>query len=127
MLSNAQTAATLAVSDIDRARKFYSDTLGFSIANDSAGGVLFRSGEGSAFFVYPSEFAGTNKATAMSINVEDLEATAESLREKGIAFIDYDQPGFKTENGIAHTPEGPVAWFEDPDGNILALTQMPTG
>ena len=124
MFSDGQTAATLAVTDIDRARKFYADTLGFSVMQESPGGILFQGGQGTAFFVYPSQFAGSNKATAMSVNVGDFDATVADLRKRGVTFIDYDQPEFKTENGIAQTPEGPAAWFTDPDGNILNVTSM---
>lgn len=124
MLMDGQTAATLAVSDIDRARKFYAETLGFSVGQESPGGILFRTGKDTAFFVYPSQFAGTNKATAMTVNVDDFDATVDELRQKGISFLDFEYPGFTTENGIMQTPEGPAAWFEDPDGNIIAVTKM---
>jgi len=126
MLKDGQTAATLAVSDIDRARKFYTETLGFPVTQESPGGILFQSGQGTAFFVYPSEFAGTNKATAMSINVDDFDATVADLREKGITFLEFDYEDFKTENGIMQTPDGPGAWFADPDWNIIAVTHMET-
>lgn len=124
MLSNGQAAATLAVKDIDRARTFYTETLGFSAIQEDPGGILFQAGKGSAFFVYPSEFAGTNKATGMSFNVDDFDATMADLRGKGITFMDYDFPELKTENGVAQTPTGPIAWFADPDGNIIAVSQM---
>jgi catechol 2,3-dioxygenase-like lactoylglutathione lyase family enzyme len=124
MLKEGQAAATLGVSDIDRARKFYGETLGFSVAQESPGGILFQGGQGTAFFVYPSEFAGTNKATAMSFNVDGFDATVEDLRQRGITFLDFDYGDFKTENGIAQTPDGPAAWFADPDGNIIAVSQM---
>jgi catechol 2,3-dioxygenase-like lactoylglutathione lyase family enzyme len=124
MLKDGQTGATLAVADIDRAKAFYADTLGFAVGQESPGGILFQAGQGTAFFVYPSTFAGTNKATAMTVNVTDFDGTVEELRGKGIEFLEYDFPGLKTENGVAQTPDGPAAWFADPDGNILALTQM---
>jgi catechol 2,3-dioxygenase-like lactoylglutathione lyase family enzyme len=124
MLNDAQAGATLAVTDIERARAFYEGTLGFSVAQESEGGILFQAGQGSAFFVYPSSFAGTNKATAMTLNVSDFDATVADLRGKGIEFLEYDFPGLKTEDGVARTPEGPAAWFADPDGNILALVSM---
>jgi len=127
MLNDGQAAATLAVADIDRARKFYTETLGFSVMQESPSGILFQGGKGTAFLVYPSEFAGTNKATAMSINVDDFDATVADLREKGITFMDFDYPGYESENGIVQTPEGPGAWFADPDGNIIALAHMEAG
>lgn len=124
MLANGQAAATLAVTDIDRARTFYTETLGFSAISEDPGGILFRAGKDTAFLVYPSEFAGTNKATGMSVNVDDFDATMTALRQKGITFMDYDFPELKTENGVAQTPTGPIAWFADPDGNIIAVSQM---
>jgi hypothetical protein len=60
-----------------------------------------------------------------SVNVGDLDATVTDLRAKGITFIDLDFPDFRTEDGIARTPEGPAAWFSDPDGNIISITQAP--
>jgi catechol 2,3-dioxygenase-like lactoylglutathione lyase family enzyme len=124
MLTDGQAAATLAVSDIDRARAFYADTLGFPVLQESPGGIAFQAGKGTAIFVYPSQFAGTNKATSVSFNVEDFDATIADLRSRGVTFFDYDMPGLKTEDGIARTPEGPGAWFADPDGNIIAVTTM---
>ena len=126
MLKDGQVAATLGVSDMDRARKFYSDTLGFSTAQENPGGILYQAAKGTAFFVYWSEFSGTNKATAMTINVDDFDGAVADLRAKGIKLLDFEYPDFKTENGIAQTPEGPAAWFTDPDGNIIAVTQMET-
>ena len=124
MFADGQTGASLAVTDIDRARAFYADTLGFPIARESEGGILFQGGGNSAFFVYPSQFAGTNKATSMAVNVTDFDDVVAELRGKGVTFIDYDFGDFKTENGVVQTPEGPAAWFADPDGNIIGLTQM---
>jgi catechol 2,3-dioxygenase-like lactoylglutathione lyase family enzyme len=124
MFADGQTGASLAVKDIDRARAFYADTLGFPIARETEGGILFQGGRSSAFFVYPSSFAGTNKATSMAVNVTDFADVMAELRSKGVVFIDYDFGDFKTENGVMQTPEGPAAWFADPDGNIIGLTQM---
>lgn len=124
MLKDGQAAATIAVTDLARGRTFYAETLGFPIVQESEGGILFQAGQGTAFFVYPSQFAGTNKATTASFNVDDFDATIADLRGKGIVFLEYDFPGLKTENGVAQTPDGPGAWFADPDGNILAVTHM---
>jgi catechol 2,3-dioxygenase-like lactoylglutathione lyase family enzyme len=127
MLASGQVAATLAVSDLDRARKFYTETLGFSpVMDDPAMGTLYRGGKDTAFLVYWSEFAGTNKATAVTINVEDFDGTIAELRKKGITFLDFDYPGFESKDGIVQTPIGPAAWFTDPDGNIISVGSMPS-
>ena len=81
MLGDREAAATLAVSDLDRARAFYEGTLGLTPAMENPGAVLYRSG-GSIVLVYPSAYAGTNKATAASWTVGDeFDAIVDDLRE----------------------------------------------
>jgi catechol 2,3-dioxygenase-like lactoylglutathione lyase family enzyme len=127
MLGTGQVAATLAVSDVDRAREFYTKTLGFTpVMEDPAMGTLYGGGQGTLFLVYWSEFAGTNKATAMTVNVEDFDGTVGELREKGITFLDFDYPGFSSKDGIVQTPTGLAAWFTDPDGNIISIASVPS-
>jgi catechol 2,3-dioxygenase-like lactoylglutathione lyase family enzyme len=121
-LSKADATANLAVKDVAAARKFYEDKLGFE-AVDQEGGefVVYRSGS-TAFNVYRSDFAGTNKATAITWTVGDrIEALVEALAGKGIRFEHYDMPGMRRE-GDLHVGAGmKLAWFKDPDGNILGL------
>ena len=125
MLGSKDAAATLAVSDIDRARDFYENTLGLSAVQEDPGGILYRSGN-TVVLVYPSEYAGTNKATAASWAVgEDLDAIVEDLRAKGTTFERYDDlPGTTREGDIHVMGELRGVWFKDPDGNILSLTDM---
>ena len=114
--------ATIPAKDLQRARRFYEETLGLSAGREVAGGILFEAGKGSAFLLYESQFAGTNQATAMGFSVADFDATVDELRGKGVTFEDYDFPGLTTENGVAEMPDGSkAAWFKDPEGNILAL------
>jgi hypothetical protein len=73
--------------------------------------------------IYRSEFAGTNKATALTFEVDDIEQTVSKLKEKGIFFEHYDLPGLE-QRGDLHVAEGfKTAWFKDPDGNILSLIE----
>jgi catechol 2,3-dioxygenase-like lactoylglutathione lyase family enzyme len=71
MLGECKVMATIAVKDIERAKKFYGETLGLKQVNEFEGGVTYESG-GVALFVYPSEFAGTNQATSASWLVDDV-------------------------------------------------------
>ncbi len=115
--------ATIAVSDIDRAKEFYGGTLGLSPREERSDGVVFESG-GTWMLVYPSRFAGSNPATAMTFEVSDLDAVVEHLSGQGITFEQYDLPGLQTdEHGIAEIQGERGAWFKDPDGNILAIGQ----
>ena len=123
MIGNADATPMIAVSDLDRARKFYEETLGLRTEEEWGGeGVTMKSGD-TVVNVYKSEFAGTNQATALNFDVEDLEHEVRELKEKGVFFEHYDLPGLK-QDGDIYTAEGmKTAWFKDPDGNILSLIE----
>ena len=115
--------ATIAVTDIERATAFYGETLGLSAGERRSGGVVYTSG-GTWMLVYPSPTAGTNQATTMTFEVEDIDEVVEDLIERGVSFEQYDVPGLQTdERGIAQIQGERAAWFRDPDGNILAIGQ----
>ena len=123
MIESATAHATIAVTDIDRAKKFYGEILGFKSQEERSDGVTYAAGGGTWFLVYPSQFAGTNKATGMTFEVQDLDGTVKELRDRGVVFEEYDFPGLKTVDGIAEIQGERGAWFKDPDGNILAVGQ----
>ena len=123
ILADAPVSAGLPASDIERARAFYEGTLGLPIAQDLEGALTFGCGNGTMVFVYPSEFAGTNQATAAGWQVGDIEAAMEELRSKGVTFEEYDLPGLRTVDGIATFGPTKSSWFKDTEGNILALIQ----
>ena len=121
MLGDANVTATIAVKDIEQAKKFYGDTLGLKLDKESPGGVSYTSGA-TKLFVYPSQYAGTNQATSASWTVQDVESVVQSLKGKGVPFEQYDNLPGVTRNGDIHVMgQLKAAWFKDPDGNILAL------
>lgn len=122
MLTNSKAFPTIAVKDLEAARKFYGQKLGLQAIGGTEDEVqLYRSGSGS-IEVYRSEFAGTNKATSVSWEVDDIEGEVKALRDKGVSFEHYaNMPGVKLQ-GDVHVFDGiKTAWFKDPDGNILCL------
>ena len=122
MLGDKDAAANIAVKNLERARKFYEDTLGLTqIGSEGQEVIIFKSGN-SVINVYKSQYAGTNKATAVTWVVgQDVEGYVQQLKAKGIAFEHYDMPGV-TRNGDVHVADDmKVAWFKDPDGNILNI------
>jgi catechol-2,3-dioxygenase len=112
--------ATVAVSDLGRARKFYEESLGLKVKDERADGVTYEAGD-TWFLVYPSQFAGTAKSTYMSLEVANVETAVKELRDRGIVFEEYDMPGLKTVDGIAELQGVKGAWFKDPDGNIISV------
>ena len=122
MLKDKDATPTIAVKDIERARKFYQDVVGLTpLPADEEGVVPFKSGS-SSILVYNSEFAGTNRATAATWMVDDeLDDTVKTLKSKGVTFEHYDMPGVTRHGDVHLTGKSKAAWFKDPDGNIIAL------
>ena len=122
MLGDKDAAATLAVSDLQRAREFYENTLGLTPVQEPPGAILYKSGN-TVVLVYPSEYAGTNQATAASWAVgDDFNSIVDELRSKGVSFEHYDELPDTTRDGDVHiAADFKAVWFKDPDGNILNL------
>ena len=125
MLSDAPVVAVVAVKDIERAKEFYGGTLGLSgEPGEEPDGVHYRCGGGTRILVYQSGYAGTNQATAAGWQVDDLEGTIADLQSKGVTFEEYDSiPGVTRDGAIHRSGNIAGAWFKDPDGNILAISQ----
>jgi catechol 2,3-dioxygenase-like lactoylglutathione lyase family enzyme len=123
MLQNSPFYAYIPAKDVSRARKFYEEKLGFKAGQETAGGVVYEFGKGTAAFLYETPNAGTSRASQAFWQVDDLEREVAELRKRGVTFEEYDMPGVKTRNGIAEASMAKTAWFKDPDGNILALVQ----
>ena len=122
MLQSKDAAANIAVRDLARARKFYEGTLGLKpLEQQGEEAITYGSGR-SQIIVYRSEFAGTNKATAMTWTAGgELEGIVGALKGKGVRFEHYDMPGMKLEGDIHVFGDMKAAWFKDPDGNILSV------
>jgi catechol 2,3-dioxygenase-like lactoylglutathione lyase family enzyme len=124
MLGAAKVMAFVPTVDIDKARVFYQNVLGLQFLKEDpfaleldAHGVMVRITELPAF--KPQPF------TVLGWEVDDIESTVVELKQKGVQFPQY---GFiqQDPNGIWTAPSGArVAWFKDPDGNVLSVTQFP--
>ena len=121
MLGNVDAVANVAVKDLEAARRFYEKTLGLSPAHTEGDEVVTYKSGGSLLNVYRSQYAGTNKATAVTWTVDDVDSVVEALKAKGVKFEHYDMPGLSLKGDVHVAGDMKVAWFKDPDGNILNL------
>ena len=122
MLETKEAMATIAVRDLQAARAFYEGKLGFQPTPSREPSVAGYKCGASTVQVYVSQYAGTNRATTATWVVgKDLDAIVRDLNGKGITFEHYDLPGTKREGDIHVSGATRVAWFKDPDGNILSL------
>lgn len=124
MFSKLTPFATLPVKDLARAREFYESTLGLT-GVDQADGVRYDCG-GSGIFVYPSSYAGTNKATAVAFAIgrAEFDSTVSALRDRGVTFQTFSAPGLEWNEDVAMLGELKAVWFSDPDSNIISLETM---
>src|SRR5262245_23435317 len=120
MLSDNNAIATVGVKNLEQAKEFYERTLGLTKIMENDEVLAFKTGQ-STLFVYRSPYAGTNKATAVTLVAKEVDDLVRTLKDRGVTFEHYDLPQM-TRQGDVHVA-GPmkVAWFKDPDGNIFSL------
>ena len=123
MLTREKLVAFLATSDAAAARTFYEGVLGLSFAGDNGHLLLFDSGA-ARVALQKTDTVTPRVGTAMGWNVQDLRGTMRQLIERGVTFERFE--GMEQDDLGVWSPGGPttgVAWFKDPDGNLLSLSQ----
>lgn len=124
MLDDAKMVGFLITRDYDRARAFYEGKLGFTFVSLDQFALVVRAA-GHDIRISRLESFTPRQGTVLGWEVQDIEAEVDRLRARGIVFEIYPFVADK-ERGIWNTPAGGrVAWFQDPDGNILSLSQQP--
>jgi catechol 2,3-dioxygenase-like lactoylglutathione lyase family enzyme len=125
MLNNSSVTANVPAADLDRARRFYADTLGLTPVSENPGGLVYRTAGGTAFFVYETEFAGQAGHTIAQWHVDDVPAEVRELQAKGLQFEHYDMPGTTWDGDVASLEGmGHAAWFKDSEGNIMCIDEI---
>ncbi|WDR02308.1 VOC family protein [Devosia algicola] len=122
MLKDKDSAAIVAVTDMNRARQFYETTLGLPLVSGDENVMQFETGS-TALVVYRSDYAGSNKANAVVWGVgAEIETIVADLKAKGVVFEHYKDMDLQGDVHIAG--DFKMVWFKDPDGNILHLNNM---
>lgn len=123
MLQNAKIMTFVGTRDAARAKAFYRDTLGLALVEENSFALVFDS-NGIMLRVTNVRELNAAQYTVLGWEVPDITAALKSLAGAGVAFSRY--PGMtQDEDGIWTSPGGArIAWFQDPDGNVLSLTQF---
>jgi catechol 2,3-dioxygenase-like lactoylglutathione lyase family enzyme len=124
MLSDKDAIATVAVKNLEIAKKFYEGTLGLTKVMENEEVLTFKTGT-STLFVYRSHYAGTNKATAVTFVAEEVDDLVRTLKGRGVTFEHYDLPNMTQQGDVHVAGSMKTAWFKDPDGNIFSLVTPP--
>jgi catechol 2,3-dioxygenase-like lactoylglutathione lyase family enzyme len=121
VLADAMAVATVAVSDLDRARRFFEEQLGLPLLDETPFAFRFGAGKGTQMSVRRGQ--PNVGQTVAHFEVDDIDAVIRDLSSRGIAFEEYDTP--KTTNFIAQIGQARGAWFKDPDGNVFGVREGP--
>jgi catechol 2,3-dioxygenase-like lactoylglutathione lyase family enzyme len=122
MRTATMVVATVPVTDLDQARRFYGDTLGLTPLWENPASIRFRCGDHSELSVFKRPQLETVHTLA-HFEVSDLDAVVAELEGRGVTFLDYDEGPLATTGHIAQLGPARAAWFTDPDGNTLGLRQ----
>jgi predicted enzyme related to lactoylglutathione lyase len=128
-LKQYPVAGMIPAADVERATRFYTETLGLEIDPEGAeGATVLLSAGGTRLVIYPAPSAGQAAHTLVSWAVPDIHSEAAALIAKGVKFEEYDMPdiGIKTVDGVAALPIGSAAWFKDSEGNVIGLFGPPS-
>ena len=124
MLEEFPIHATVAASDIARARSWYKDKLDLDPKKEMMGNLWFEFAPGTWLLVYQTGSAGTAQNTQAGWAVKDIESVMEGLRARGVQFEEYDMGEMRTVDGLLDVPGyGKAAWFKDSEGNIFELSE----
>ena len=123
MLGEKNAIATVAVKDIGVAKRFYEGVLGLKPRPTKEPSVAEYQSGNAEVMVYESKYAGTNRATAVTWIVDQLENLVQTLKSKGVQFEHYDMPQMKRDGDIYTGGGARAAWFKDSEGNTLAIIQ----
>ncbi|MFF0560027.1 VOC family protein [Streptomyces sp. NPDC004266] len=126
MLSDSPIAAIIPVNDMNRAKQFYSETLGLSLTKESPEDTRYECG-GTIIGLYETPYGGQAGHTLASWKVDDLDGEMKELRSRGVTFEEYDLPGIKTVDGVVESDTMRGAWFKDSEGNILCVMEEREG
>ncbi|NDH50650.1 MAG: VOC family protein [Betaproteobacteria bacterium] len=121
MLTNASVTTMLPVKDMARARAFYEGCLGLKAGNFKPDGKFEYAVGGTTLALFPKPEGTKAEHTAISFRVNNIATSVADLKRAGVAFEDYDLPGFKTVEHVCVLGSEKAAWFKDTEGNYLCI------
>ena len=122
MMTATMIVATIPVTDLERSKQFYGETLGLTFLWENPFSARYRCGPASEISIFKRPPV-TTEHTLAHFAVDDIEAEVKSLEAGGVEFLDYTEGPLATTGHIAQLGPARGAWFHDPDGNTLGIRQ----
>jgi catechol 2,3-dioxygenase-like lactoylglutathione lyase family enzyme len=121
VLADAMVVTTVAVTDLDRAKRFFGEQLALPLLDETPFALRFGAGKDSQLSVRRGQ--PNIGQTVAHFEVDDIETVIRDLTSRGVTFEEYESP--KTTNFIAQIGPARGAWFKDPDGNVFGVREGP--
>ncbi|MDX1610756.1 MAG: VOC family protein [Candidatus Thermoplasmatota archaeon] len=120
MLASSAPYPILPAPDLEEIRPFYEKQLGLELAEADDQVLRFTLGDG-GLLISKNDRTGPAKHSVAGWFVDDIQATVRELRDNGVRFETFGMPA---HDGIVELGEDKVAWFQDPAGNVLSVTEV---
>jgi len=126
MFKNTKAFSSFSVDDVQKAKKFYGQTLGLEVSGSYGGRLLeLHIADGTKILIYPKANHTAATFTILNFPVVNLGQAMNDLTKRGVRFEIYNEGDVKTDKkGVSLSDEGPkIAWFKDPAGNVLSVLE----
>jgi len=123
MLADFPAIPILLSSDMAASKRFYEDTLGLPLLDETAERMVFKCGGDTRLIISRSTVGTSDTQTQMVWRVPDIHAAVADLRARGVRIEDYSEPDPVTTDGIADMGHSWAAWFIDPSGNVVSVIE----
>jgi catechol 2,3-dioxygenase-like lactoylglutathione lyase family enzyme len=120
-LAQARVHASVPANDLARARAFYEEKLGLRPSHERAWVLVYELDGGTRFSVFSTPNQRRGGHTQMGFAVRDVRTAVADLRDRGVVFEEYDEPGLRTVDAVASINGHDSAWFKDSEGNFIEL------
>ncbi len=125
MFKSAEAFSSFSVNNIEKAKTFYSETLGLDVKDNPMGLIELHVSGSNSIMVYPKPNHTPATFTVLNFPVDDIVKAVKELKNKGVVFESYDGEQLKTDEDNIARGGGPlIAWFKDPAGNILSVIEQ---
>lgn len=121
-MTATMVVATIPVTDLERSKRFYGETVGLTVLWETPVAVRFRCGDASELSIFKRPPV-TTEHTLAHFEVDDVELEVKNLVSQGVEFLVYTEGPLTTTDHIAQLGPARCAWFHDPDGNTLGIRQ----
>jgi catechol 2,3-dioxygenase-like lactoylglutathione lyase family enzyme len=124
MFEYIKVLTSFSVDDVSKARRFYGETLGLNVSEESGALLLHLSG-GNDTLIYPKPDHIPASYTLLNFMVAEIDTAVDDLAAQGVRFLRYDEFG-ADDKGVVRGTDREIAWFADPAGNIHSVAQFKT-